>query len=133
MKKISDLGLTGRKLVGEGLILVIIGICFLIAGWQFPGLILRFIHAGLFFLALYELSMIFFRKKKSNESILALVGKAVLFGILEASFFDRWDLVVCLGHSFTFCIWHTIGCTDLGHWCLFDPLWYDQFAGWFIV
>ena len=55
MKKISDLGLTGRKLVGEGLILVIIGICFLIAGWQFPGLILRFIYAGLFFLALYEL------------------------------------------------------------------------------
>ncbi|HFU4086214.1 TPA: hypothetical protein ACGO7S_001421 [Streptococcus suis] len=84
MKKISDLGLTGRKLVGEGLILVIIGIGFLIAGWQFPGLILRFIHAGLFFLALYELSMIFFRKKKSNESILALVGKAVLFGILAS-------------------------------------------------
>lgn len=84
MKKISDLGLTGRKLVGEGLILVIIGICFLIAGWQFPGLILRFIHAGLFFLALYELSMIFFRKKKSNESILALVGKAVLFGVLAS-------------------------------------------------
>lgn len=84
MKKISDLGLTGRKLVGEGLILVIIGICFLIAGWQFPGLFLRFIHAGLFFLALYELSMIFFRKKKSNESILALVGKAVLFGILAS-------------------------------------------------
>ncbi|HFU3804323.1 TPA: hypothetical protein ACGO5D_001205 [Streptococcus suis] len=84
MKKISDLGLTGRKLVGEGLILVIIGIGFLIAGWQFPGLILRFVHAGLFFLALYELSMIFFRKKKSNESILALVGKAVLFGILAS-------------------------------------------------
>lgn len=84
MKKISDLGLTGRKLVGEGLLLVIIGIGFLIAGWQFPGLILRFIHAGLFFLALYELSMIFFRKKKSNESILALVGKAVLFGILAS-------------------------------------------------
>ncbi|NQP59048.1 hypothetical protein HO913_06945 [Streptococcus suis] len=84
MKKISDLGLTGRKLVGEGLILVIIGIGFLIAGWQFPGLILRFIHAGLFFLALYELSMIFFKKKKSNESTLALVGKAVLFGILAS-------------------------------------------------
>ena len=84
MKKISDLGLTGRKLVGEGLILVIIGIGFLIAGWQFPGLILRFIYAGLFFLALYELSMIFFRKKKSNESILALVGKAVLFGVLAS-------------------------------------------------
>lgn len=84
MKKIGDLGLTGRKLVGDGLILVIIGICFLIAGWQFPGLILRFIHAGLFFLALYELSMIFFRKRKSNESILALVGKAVLFGVLAS-------------------------------------------------
>lgn len=84
MKKISDLGLTGRKLVGEGLILVIIGIGFLIAGWQFPGLILRFIHAGLFFLALYELSMFFFRKKKSSESVIALVGKAVLFGILAS-------------------------------------------------
>lgn len=84
MKKISDLGLTGRKLVGEGLILVIIGIGFLIAGWQFPGLILRFIHAGLFFLALYELSMFFFRKKKSSESAIALVGKAVLFGILAS-------------------------------------------------
>ncbi|MBY4973812.1 hypothetical protein K6V43_10610 [Streptococcus suis] len=84
MKKISDLGLTGRKLVGEGLILVIIGIGFLIAGWQFPGLILRFVHAGLFFLALYELSMIFFRKKKSSESVIALVGKAVLFGILAS-------------------------------------------------
>lgn len=84
MKKISDLGLTGRKLVGEGLILVIIGIGFLIAGWQFPGLILRFIHAGLFFLALYELSMVFFRKKKSSESVIALVGKAVLFGILAS-------------------------------------------------
>ncbi|HFI0336968.1 TPA: hypothetical protein ACGOV2_001484 [Streptococcus suis] len=84
MKKISDLGLTGRKLVGEGLILVIIGIGFLIAGWQFPGLILRFIHAGLFFLALYELSMIFFRKKKSSESVIALLGKAVLFGILAS-------------------------------------------------
>ncbi|HEM5398878.1 TPA: hypothetical protein U1435_001925 [Streptococcus suis] len=84
MKKISDLGLTGRKLVGEGLILVFIGIGFLIAGWQFPGLILRFIHAGLFFLALYELSMIFFRKKNSSESVIALVGKAVLFGILAS-------------------------------------------------
>ncbi|NQN52646.1 hypothetical protein HPA12_10070 [Streptococcus suis] len=84
MKKISDLGLTGRKLVGEGLILVIIGIGFLIAGWQFPGLILRFIHAGLFFLALYEFSMFFFRKKKSSESVIALVGKAVLFGILAS-------------------------------------------------
>ncbi|HEM3177060.1 TPA: hypothetical protein ACGO1N_001708 [Streptococcus suis] len=84
MKKISDLGLTGRKLVGEGLILVIIGIGFLIAGWQFPGLILRFVHAGLFFLALYELSMIFFRKKKSSESVIALLGKAVLFGILAS-------------------------------------------------
>ncbi|NQM50810.1 hypothetical protein HO406_03585 [Streptococcus suis] len=84
MKKISDLGLTGRKLVGEGLILVFIGIGFLIAGWQFPGLILRFVHAGLFFLALYELSMIFFRKKKSSESVIALVGKAVLFGILAS-------------------------------------------------
>ncbi|HFI0809622.1 TPA: hypothetical protein ACGO1E_000303 [Streptococcus suis] len=84
MKKISDLGLTGRKLVGDGLILVIIGIGFLIAGWQFPGLILRFVHAGLFFLALYELSMIFFRKKKSSESVIALVGKAVLFGILAS-------------------------------------------------
>ncbi|HFI0447572.1 TPA: hypothetical protein ACGOW0_002016 [Streptococcus suis] len=84
MKKIRDLGLTGRKLVGEGLILVTIGIGFLIAGWQFPGLILRFIHAGLFFLALYELSMFFFRKKKSSESVIALVGKAVLFGILAS-------------------------------------------------
>lgn len=84
MKKISDLGLTGRKLVGEGLILVFIGIGFLIAGWQFPGLILRFVHAGLFFLALYELSMTFFRKKKSSESVIALVGKAVLFGILAS-------------------------------------------------
>ncbi|MGQ7354044.1 hypothetical protein ACTGXY_04280 [Streptococcus suis] len=84
MKKISDLGLTGRKLVGEGLILVTIGIGFLIAGWQFPGMILRFVHAGLFFLALYELSMIFFRKKKSSESVIALVGKAVLFGILAS-------------------------------------------------
>lgn len=84
MKKISDLGLTGRKLVGEGLILVFIGIGFLIAGWQFPGLILRFIHAGLFFLALYELSMTFFRKKKSSESVIALVGKAILFGILAS-------------------------------------------------
>ncbi|HFI0035223.1 TPA: hypothetical protein ACGOTT_000110 [Streptococcus suis] len=89
MKKLSDLGLTGRKLVGEGLILVFIGIGFLIAGWQFPGLILRFIHAGLFFLALYELSMTFFRKKKSSESVIALVGKAVLFGILA-----RLDLAV---------------------------------------
>ncbi|HIH7983147.1 TPA: hypothetical protein ACYSYB_001518 [Streptococcus suis] len=84
MKKISDLGLTGRKLVREGLILVFIGIGFLIAGWQFPGLILRFVHAGLFFLALYELSMTFFRKKKSSESVIALVGKAVLFGILAS-------------------------------------------------
>lgn len=63
MKKISDLGLTGRKLVGEGLILVFIGIGFLIAGWQFPGLILRFVHAGLFFLALYELSMTFSERR----------------------------------------------------------------------
>ncbi|NQJ72915.1 hypothetical protein HO539_06215 [Streptococcus suis] len=84
MKKLSDLGLTGRKLVGEGLILVLVGLGFLIAGWQFPGLILRFIHAGLFFLALYELSMTFFRKKKSSESVIALVGKAVLFGILAS-------------------------------------------------
>lgn len=84
MKKISDLGLTGRKLVGEGLILVLVGLGFLIAGWQFPGLILRFIHAGLFFLALYELSMTFFRKRKSSESVIALVGKAVLFGILAS-------------------------------------------------
>lgn len=84
MKKISELGLTGRKLVGEGLILVLVGLGFLIAGWQFPGLILRFIHAGLFFLALYELSMTFFRKKKSSESVIALVGKAVLFGILAS-------------------------------------------------
>lgn len=84
MKKISELGLTGRKLVGQGLILIILGLGFLIAGWQFPGLILRFIHAGLFFLALYELSMTFFRKKKSSESVIALVGKAVLFGILAS-------------------------------------------------
>lgn len=84
MKKLSELGLTGRKLVGEGLILVLVGLGFLIAGWQFPGLILRFIHAGLFFLALYELSMTFFRKKKSSESVIALVGKAVLFGILAS-------------------------------------------------
>lgn len=84
MKKISELGLTGRKLVGQGLILIILGLGFLIAGWQFPGLILRFIHAGLFFLALYELSMSFFRKKKSSESVIALVGKAVLFGILAS-------------------------------------------------
>ncbi|HEP1818623.1 TPA: hypothetical protein VB845_000412 [Streptococcus suis] len=84
MKKLSDLGLTGRKLVGEGLILVLVGLGFLITGWQFPGLILRFIHAGLFFLALYELSMTFFRKKKSSESVIALVGKAVLFGILAS-------------------------------------------------
>ncbi|HFR3774609.1 TPA: hypothetical protein ACHVGQ_000828 [Streptococcus suis] len=84
MKKLSDLGLTGRKLVGEGLILVLVGLGFLITGWQFPGLILRFIHAGLFFLALYELSMTFFRKKKLSESVIALVGKAVLFGILAS-------------------------------------------------
>ncbi|WP_238145052.1 hypothetical protein [Streptococcus suis] len=84
MKKLSALGLTGRKLVGEGLILVLVGLGFLITGWQFPGLILRFIHAGLFFLALYELSMTFFRKKKSSESVIALVGKAVLFGILAS-------------------------------------------------
>lgn len=84
MKKLSDLGLTGRKLVGEGLILVLVGLGFLIAGWQFPGLILRFIHASLFFLALYELSMTFFRNKKSSESVIALVGKAVLFGILAS-------------------------------------------------
>lgn len=35
-------------------------------------------------MALYELSMTFFRKKKSSESVIALVGKAVLFGILAS-------------------------------------------------
>ncbi len=83
MKKISDLGLTGRKLVGEGLILVFIGIGFLIAGWQF-GTDSSICSRRSILLALYELSMTFFRKKKSSESVIALAGKAVLFGILAS-------------------------------------------------
>lgn len=84
MKKISELGLTGRKLVGQGLLLIVFGLGFVIAGWQFPALVLRFVNASLFFLALYELGMILIKKRKSSESLPVLIGKAVLFGCLAS-------------------------------------------------
>lgn len=84
MKKISELGLTGRKLVGQGLLLIVFGLGFVIAGWQFPALVLRCVNASLFFLALYELGMILIKKRKSSESLPVLIGKAVLFGCLAS-------------------------------------------------
>ncbi|MCQ8264382.1 hypothetical protein NF419_00345 [Streptococcus suis] len=84
MKKLSELGLTGRKLVGQGLLLIVFGLGFVIAGWQFPALVLRFVNAILFFLALYELGMILIKKRKSSESLPVLIGKAVLFGCLAS-------------------------------------------------
>ncbi|HFI0150818.1 TPA: hypothetical protein ACGO3A_001336 [Streptococcus suis] len=84
MKKISELGLTGRKLVGQGLLLIVFGLGFVVAGWQFPALVLRFVNASLFFLALYELGMILIKKRKSSENLPVLIGKAILFGCLAS-------------------------------------------------
>ena len=58
MKKISDLGITGKKLLFEGFGFLIVGILLLIYGPSFPELML---HVFLIFLAARELWNFLFR------------------------------------------------------------------------
>lgn len=85
MKKISDLGLTGKKLLIQGSILLIVGLTLIVTGVWLPMLAIRLALYGIFFLSLFELVMHLLKKSKSSESILVLIGKTLLFAFLAGA------------------------------------------------
>ena len=87
VKKISDLGITGKKLLIEGFGFLVVGILLLIYGPSFPELMLRFFLTFLTLRELWNLLFRWFSKAAAKDPFWVNVGKLILYGFLAGNQF----------------------------------------------
>lgn len=87
MKKISDLGITGKKLLLEGAGFLIVGILLLYFGPSFPELMLRLFLLFLAFRELWNLLFRWFSKAAAKDPLWMNAGKLVLYTYLAGNQF----------------------------------------------
>lgn len=86
MKKISDLGLTGKQSLLSGLGLIIFGFLLMLYGQQVPRLGYQLFFAYLFLSALLNLLMRWFRPKELRENLWLTVAKLILATVLANTY-----------------------------------------------
>ena len=87
MKKISDLGITGKKLLFEGIAFLVAGILLLIFGPSFPELMLRLFLTFLWARELWNFLFRWFSKAASKDPLWLNIGKFSLYGFLAGNQF----------------------------------------------
>ena len=87
VKKISDLGITGKKLLIEGIGFLVVGILLLIYGPSFPELMLRLFLTFLTLRELWNLLFRWFSKAAAKNPLWVNVGKLILYGFLAGNQF----------------------------------------------
>ncbi|MGY3708642.1 hypothetical protein ACWOA5_06095 [Granulicatella adiacens] len=87
MKKISDLGITGKKLLLEGAGFLVVGILLLYFGPSFPELMLRLFLLFLAFRELWNLLFRWFSKAAAKDPLWMNAGKLVLYTYLAGNQF----------------------------------------------
>ena len=94
MKKISDLGITGKKLLFEGIAFLVAGILLLIFGPSFPELMLRLFLTFLWARELWNFLFRWFSKEPAKDPLWLNVAKFFLYGFLakEINFLSRFRL-----------------------------------------
>ena len=87
LKKISDLGITGKKLLLEGAGFLVVGILLLYFGPSFPELMLRLFLLFLAFRELWNLLFRWFSKAAAKDPLWMNAGKLVLYTYLAGNQF----------------------------------------------
>ena len=87
MKKISELGITGKKLLTEGFGFFVVGILLLIYGPSFPELMLKLFLTFLTLRELWNLLFRWFSKAAAKDSFWMNIGKLFLYGFLAGNQF----------------------------------------------
>lgn len=85
MNKVVSLGLTGRKLLAQGLVLIILGLLLMVTGTWLPEMTIRWVVYILLLSSIFDLLMRFFKKSRSTDNLLvALLKIALLFFLAGA-------------------------------------------------
>ena len=87
MKKISELGITGKKLLIEGIAFLIAGVLLLIYGPSFPELMLRLFLTFLWARELWNFLFRWFSKAAAKDPLWLNVAKFFLYGFLAGNQF----------------------------------------------
>ena len=87
MKKISELGITGKKLLIEGIAFLIAGVLILIYGPSFPELMLRLFLTFLWARELWNFLFRWFSKAAAKDPLWLNVAKFFLYGFLAGNQF----------------------------------------------
>ena len=78
MKKISDLGITGKKLLFEGIGFLVVGMLLLIFGPNFPDLMLRLFLTFLWIRELWNFLFRWFSKAEAKDPLWLNITKFFL-------------------------------------------------------
>lgn len=87
MKKISDLGITGRKLLFEGIAFLVVGMLLLIFGPSVPELMLRLFLTFLWIYELWNFLFRWFSKAAAKDPLWLNITKFFLYGFLAGNQF----------------------------------------------
>lgn len=79
MEKINSLGLTKRKLLFQGSILILLGACLIYTGTWLPELAIRLSVIVLFVSSLLDLIMRLLKRGRSSGGIVFIIGRCILF------------------------------------------------------
>lgn len=85
MSHLKKIGFTGKKLIGQGLIILVIGISLCLTGAWLPLLAIRLALYGIIAISLFELIMRLFKQSKSSDHWLVLILKIIVFTTLAGA------------------------------------------------
>lgn len=140
MKKLSDLGHTGKQALLSGLVFMTLGLLFILYGHQLPRLGYQLFFAYLFITALWQLISRWFRRKDLRENLLITLAKLLLSSLLANAIWIEntavylltaaiaiYQLFIAFVHLVTWFLYRQNGIRPRFHYLL-DGLWIGGFG-----